>query len=729
MNENENLQPVQKLTPFTKMVMSIGTLPSSFYASMSYYESMVWLYEYLKNQVIPTVNNNAEAVEELQEKYIEFTDTINETVETLEEYMNNYFTNLDVQEEINTKLDEMATDGSLTNLIKAYVNPIYEAYEDSINNEISEFKSSVNNSINSQNDQISIINNKVSAVVDNNPIPVSSTSAMTNTSRIYVNTTDGYWYYYNGTAWVQGGQYQSTQSTDLVEGINEYLHLNNKKYIMDFIVGDANASGIVSSTKRIVTNTIQCFDEDLYIVNSNLYKYGVWTYSDATGAGATWKNWIINEKQSYVIPKGTYFRLLGTWIDATNMPDISSPEESPMFTTLKIYKYEDYQNAIIKYYKLLDDDNLKYFLKFIIGDISSGNVLIDIAQYRRLVTKDIIKLDYDLTIPAKESAYDSIYLVTYSDSTGSSYTNVGWINETSPYVIPKGTYFRLLIADNNSSSTTPIEDIFTSDVFSNLKLFKRNNDTIILNKNILFESVAHQGYSITSQPLGNCRLSSYIGAKEHGFTAGECDIQWTSDLVPVCCHDASFSSGGNTIVISQHTYDEIKDLDYYGEKIASLEQVLSTCKKLGLKLYIDHVYYSWSSTAWNTLLNTIKKYKMEDNVKFLLLTDSTNIQAANIILTWYNKAKIALVTEADDLTSVITQANNLKTELNEISIDCKYTNTTTDEIASSNLLLQNGVTIEIWTLDDVSSYKNYLPYVSAITSNKICYNDVYNDLI
>ena len=107
---NENLKPVQELTPFTKMIMTIGTLPSSFYSSMSYYESMVWLYEYLKNEIIPTVNNNAEAVNELQNLYVQ-----------LKEYIDNYFENLDVQEEINNKLDEMAEDGTLAEIIADYV--------------------------------------------------------------------------------------------------------------------------------------------------------------------------------------------------------------------------------------------------------------------------------------------------------------------------------------------------------------------------------------------------------------------------------------------------------------------------------------------------------------------------------------------------------------------------------------------------------------------------------
>ena len=109
---DENLKPVEKLTPFTKMIMTIGTLPSSFYASMSYYESMVWLYEYLKNEVIPTVNNNGEAVEELQEKFIE----LKEDFEELETWVHEYEeTQLPI--EVVKKLDEMATDGTLQELL------------------------------------------------------------------------------------------------------------------------------------------------------------------------------------------------------------------------------------------------------------------------------------------------------------------------------------------------------------------------------------------------------------------------------------------------------------------------------------------------------------------------------------------------------------------------------------------------------------------------------------
>lgn len=67
------------------------------------------------------------------------------------------------------------------------------------------------------------------------PLVASSISDMTDTTRVYVNTTDGKWYYYNGSAWTIGGVYQSTGiadnsvdpnklSTNLQEVINYDYH-------------------------------------------------------------------------------------------------------------------------------------------------------------------------------------------------------------------------------------------------------------------------------------------------------------------------------------------------------------------------------------------------------------------------------------------------------------------------------------------------------------------------
>ena len=105
MNEKIEIN-VRKLRPFTRFIYTIGELPTSYLISMTYEEQLIWLCNYLEKTVIPAINNNGEAVEELQSKYIE-----------LKNYVDHYFDNLDVQEEVNNKLDEMASDGTLAEII------------------------------------------------------------------------------------------------------------------------------------------------------------------------------------------------------------------------------------------------------------------------------------------------------------------------------------------------------------------------------------------------------------------------------------------------------------------------------------------------------------------------------------------------------------------------------------------------------------------------------------
>ena len=116
------MENIEKLT-FNKFIMSIGVLPSSYVDSMSYYETLLWLCNYLENTVIPTVNNNGQAVEELQGLFVE-----------LHDYVEHYFDNLDIQNEVNKKLDEMVADGTLENIVNTYVQPILSALTLEINN-------------------------------------------------------------------------------------------------------------------------------------------------------------------------------------------------------------------------------------------------------------------------------------------------------------------------------------------------------------------------------------------------------------------------------------------------------------------------------------------------------------------------------------------------------------------------------------------------------------------
>lgn len=104
------MKKIEKLEPFRKFCMNIYSVPTSYDDCLTYYEMLEWLCNYLEHTVIPTVNNNSETVEELQNLFTQ-----------LKAYVEHYFDNLDVQEEINNKLDEMTESGQLAEIIALYI--------------------------------------------------------------------------------------------------------------------------------------------------------------------------------------------------------------------------------------------------------------------------------------------------------------------------------------------------------------------------------------------------------------------------------------------------------------------------------------------------------------------------------------------------------------------------------------------------------------------------------
>ena len=99
------------LPPFKHFIMTVGEIPTSYLETMTYYEMLVWFTNYLGKTVIPAINENGEAVTELQHLFVK-----------LQNYVNDYFDNLDVQEEINNKLDDMVEAGTLQEIIAEYLN-------------------------------------------------------------------------------------------------------------------------------------------------------------------------------------------------------------------------------------------------------------------------------------------------------------------------------------------------------------------------------------------------------------------------------------------------------------------------------------------------------------------------------------------------------------------------------------------------------------------------------
>lgn len=200
-----------KLTPFKMQILQSFPFIDADFDAITNYELLCKVVEYL-NTTVDNVN------------------LLETDFKTLYNYVHDYFDDLDIQEEINKKLDEMAESGELTNLIKNYVDPFINEQNDVIENQtnsINNFKSNQTAEFNTfktqVNDQIDEIDTKVNQATSGSPLVANSVSGMTDTDRVYVNTTDGYWYYYNGTNWVQGGIYQSTSDYQTIQDILDTL--------------------------------------------------------------------------------------------------------------------------------------------------------------------------------------------------------------------------------------------------------------------------------------------------------------------------------------------------------------------------------------------------------------------------------------------------------------------------------------------------------------------------
>lgn len=103
--------PVQISRPVPPFLQYCATLiPTVFDNSLSYYEALCALTKWLQDNLVNVVNNNAKITEE----YIKI-------VDELQKYVENYFENLDVQDEVDNKLDAMVEAGTLQEIVASYL--------------------------------------------------------------------------------------------------------------------------------------------------------------------------------------------------------------------------------------------------------------------------------------------------------------------------------------------------------------------------------------------------------------------------------------------------------------------------------------------------------------------------------------------------------------------------------------------------------------------------------
>lgn len=110
MNEIETINKIKNLTPFKLSVIDNFPFIEADFDAITEYELLCLVVKYL-NSVIDNENKLNDAMKEVGEGFI-----------ALYNYVHDYFDNLDVQDEINNKLNEMTINGTLQEIISSYLN-------------------------------------------------------------------------------------------------------------------------------------------------------------------------------------------------------------------------------------------------------------------------------------------------------------------------------------------------------------------------------------------------------------------------------------------------------------------------------------------------------------------------------------------------------------------------------------------------------------------------------
>lgn len=368
----------------------------------------------------------------------------------LHDYVENYFDNLNVQNEINHKLEVMANDGTLLDIMTPFLNEFTEQFTEDFN----ELSDSVDSRLNT-------INTKVNALTSMSPVAVSSVSDMTDTTKIYLLTTDGYWYYYDGTEWTAGGVYNSTPNallsilgtmiaentitkdklSDKINILSKATSIQTNCSIRSYVSGTGPTIGQNTGTHVLtfpmsVLNDLTYFHIDMIQVSGNNICYVKYNSNDLTSYALT--NYValtgrVKEFNSTtrmaVFKKDTTYDTFAVTVDANF--DIVTEEGLPA------YSWTTGENIMINATNLITADTLVEGLS--LNGYTTDHVPNESLDYR--FNKVIIQLSENNKTLLR-SAYFHIEdtpsemgnrIILYKEGTGQTMYNLSYILSHSAY--------------------------------------------------------------------------------------------------------------------------------------------------------------------------------------------------------------------------------------------------------------------------------------------------------
>lgn len=581
--------------------------------------------------------------------------------------------------------------------------------------------SELNNKANISN--INNLQSQINGLASGSPLVASSVAGMTNTSKIYVNTTDGYWYYYNGSSWVIGGRYQSTGianqsityntlNSELANSINyntiDSLNINELFNIGGFNVNE-NSISYTNDNRRVrlkeglfiyfTKNTTICLPNGKRAqiarkINNETY---------------TCTNWVTDQ---YIIPSDGNYTIM-----------IATDPDKVITQTIDNYiiglKFINSQKTSINYTingltNLLNLDSLISYADMILGAYTTSGLN---TNPRRISTRKLLHFDEDciLTIKTTDDIYVNVFAFFDENYHYVQNSNITWTNNELTITIDKNKYYGFTFRYEDDRNLTNIK-------YEMMKKIKIYGNKYVENKNNFNfpELVYHRGFS-NLRPENT--LPAFKLCKDYNCKWVETDVQLTSDNIPVIEHEQDLSVNTNgSGLINETTYSDFKNLYVrstaydgpYNQKLhfPSFDEFIMYCKTNGIYAQIE-LKETLTNDAVLYILNKVEELNMIDNVMFASFT----LSFLQLIRQYNKNVKLSYVGVSyniNKLDGFLSLGKNSGLAIREDYL-------TTDII---NLVHSAGGFVGVWVIDDLTELNKWLySNVDYIATNKLLHNN------
>lgn len=311
-----------------------------------------------------------------------------------------------------------------------------------------------------------------------------------------------------------------------------------------------------------------------------------------------------------------------------------------------------------------------------------------------------------------------VYLQLQGDD--GTYTTRGWSYDN--YVVPKDGKLLLVVEIHDTVPSSEYESIMLNAFSLSVHGAAQScNKSCVEEKTIFLgdeknsypkEGVAHRGLESVAPEN---TLPAFRAAASAGFNWVECDVRFTSDNIPVICHDTSIdrtSNGtGNVAAMTlaqlrQYDFGSWKSAEFTGTPIPTLENLLNTCSQLRLNLVIDFSNTGTPSrTRISYIISLIKASGMSGRVMFLTVAAADLISMLYLEENWSDVAGVSYL--GDSIPNIIANGGNVHTKAVEAyrslgyptSLSVAYSTLTSDFLTYCSL---HRLPVNVYTVPSAS---------------------------